>query len=468
MNSRPEEAAALSEVRLMNRLAKAKWRFPHPLVLLAGGIVVAAALSYVLPAGQYDRRKDAATGREVVIPASYHHVDAHPVGGFEALVAIPKGMGDAREIIFFIFLIGGAFSVVDKTGALRQGVSWLAGRLQRQESLVIPVSCVMFAGGGTLDGMWEEIIALIPVLLVLTRRLGYSPLTAVAMSLGAAGVGGAFSPINPFNVGIGQKLSEIPILSGALFRTAVLIPALGIWTWGTIRHATRTRVAVDAATLAKSGSLDARHLMTLGVVIGTFAALIVGVIRYQWGFDQMSGLFAFMGVTAGLVGGLGVRGTAEAYVLGFQSMAYAALLVGFARAIYFVLDQGRIVDTIIHALVTPLTQCPGSLYALGMLTVQAMVAVPVPSCSGQAVLTLPILVPLSDLLGVSRQVTVLAYQYGAGLCGQLTPTGGALLAILAVAGVSYEEWLKFAAPLCIVLYVLCVAALGLAIVIGLT
>lgn len=452
----------------MNRLTMARWRFPHPVVLLAGGIVLAAALSHVLPAGQYERRKDGATGREVVIPASYHHVEAHPVGGFQALVAIPKGMGDAREVIFFVFLIGGAFSIVDKTGALRQGVNWLAQRLQRRKSMVIPVSCVVFACGGALNGMWEEILALIPVLLVLTRRLGYRPLTAVAMSLGAAGVGGAFSPINPFNVGIGQKLAEIPILSGALFRTAVLIPALGIWTWGTIRHATHTRVAVDPATFAESGSLDARHLMTLLVVIGTFAALILGVLRYQWGFDQMSGLFVLMGVAAGFVGGLGVRGTAEAYVEGFQSMAYAALLVGFARAIYLVLDQGRIVDTMIHALVAPLAQCPGGLYALGMLAVQAVIQVPVPSSSGQAVLTLPILVPLSDLLGVSRQITVLAYQYGSGLCGQLTPTGGALLAILATAGVHYEEWLKFAGPLCLALYALSAAALGIAVATGLT
>ncbi len=456
----------------MNMLTITKWRFPHPLVLLAGGIVLAAALSYVLPAGQYERRTDEACGREVVIPASYHHVDARPVSAFQALVDIPKAMGDADartpQIIFFIFLIGGAFSVVDKTGALREGVNWLAGRLESRESFVIPVSCVAFAFGGALDGMWEEIIALIPVLLILTRRLGYRPLTAVAMSLGAAGVGAAFSPINPFNVGIGQKLAELPILSGAFFRTAVLIPALGIWTWGTIRHATRTRVAVERENSGASGSLDARYLLTLLIVIGTFAVLVLGVLRYQWDFDQMSGLFIVMGVTGGLVGGLGVRGTAQAYVEGFQSMAYPALLVGFARAIYLVLYQGRILDTLIHALVTPLTQCPGSLYALGMLGVQAVVAVPVPSCSGQAVLTLPILVPLSDLLGISRQVTVLAYQYGAGLCGQITPTGGALLAILAAAGVRYEEWLKFTVPLCLVLFALAAAAVGLAILIGLT
>ena len=168
----------------------------------------------------------------------------------------------------------------------------------------------------------------------------------------------------------------------------------------------------------------------------------------------MSALFFLMGVAAGLIGGLRLAGTAEAFVEGFKSMAYAALLIGFARAIYVVLDQGRIVDTIVYTLFAPIALLPVDLSALGMMVVQAVVHFPVPSVSGQAVLTLPVLVPLSDLLGLSRQVTVLAYQYGAGLCALLTPTNGALMAILATAGVRYEQWLKFALPLVLALFVL--------------
>ena len=182
-----------------------RWRFPHPLTLLVGCTLLAAAASYVVPAGEFDRRDDPATGRRVAVAGTYHRVPPHPVGPFAAVIAIPRGMADAGAVIFFVFLVGGAFAVVDQTGALRWGVDRLARGLARRETLVIPISCLAFAAGGALEHMSEEIIALIPVMLVLTRSLGMDALTAVAMSLGAASVGAAFSPIDPFLVGIAQK-----------------------------------------------------------------------------------------------------------------------------------------------------------------------------------------------------------------------------------------------------------------------
>src|SRR5207247_453038 len=171
-----------------------------------------------LPPAWYDRRDDPVTGRKVVAAGTYHAVAARPVGPFQALVAIPRGMADAAAVIFFVFLIGGAFTVVDETGALRQGVDWLVRRFGHSEALVVPAASLAFALGGVLDNMKEEIIALVPVMLLLARRLGYRPVVAVAMSLGAAAVGAAFSPINPFQVGIGQQLAQLPLLSGWLFR----------------------------------------------------------------------------------------------------------------------------------------------------------------------------------------------------------------------------------------------------------
>jgi uncharacterized ion transporter superfamily protein YfcC len=443
-------------------------RFPHPLTLLVGCILLAAALSYVLPAGQYDRREDPATGRQVVIAGTYHRVAPAPVGPFQALVAIPKGMADAASVIFLVFLIGGAFTVVDCTGALRHGVSWLVRRLPQREALVIPITCLVFAAAGALENMQEEIIALIPVLLLLTRRLGFDALTAVAMSFGAAAVGAAFSPINPFQVGIAQKLAQLPLLSGSLFRLAFLALALGLWIWGTLRHALRTRAVRQPEELDQAGPAGRRQGLVLALVIITFAGLVFGIMRLGWGFDEMAALFFAMGVVAGLIGGLGITGTAGAFIEGFKSMAFAALLIGFARAIYTVLTEGQIVDTIVQALFAPIAELPVALSALGMMVVQTVIHLPVPSVSGQAVLTMPILVPLSDLLGLSRQVTVLAYQYGAGLCDLLTPTNGALMAILAAAEVRYEQWLKFIAPLYLGLAALGLLAIAIGISIGLT
>ena len=195
---------------------------------------------------------------------------------------------------------------------------------------------------------------------------------------------------------------------------------------------------------------------------------VVGVLRWEWDFDQMSALFFAMGVAAGLIGKLGLEGTAEAYVDGFRSMAYAALIIGFARAIYVVMDQGHIVDTIVRALFAPVAELPVTLTAFGMMVAHALLHVPVPSTSGQAVLTMPLLVPLSDLLGLSRQVTVLAYQFGVGLVDLVNPTNGALLAMVAAVGVRLEEWWKFALPIMLLLAALAAAALAAAVAIGLT
>ena len=198
----------------------------------------------------------------------------------------------------------------------------------------------------------------------------------------------------------------------------------------------------------------------------TFVVFIYGVMRLGWDFDQMSALFFAMGLVAGLIGGLGAGGTARAFVTGFTSMAYAAMLIGFARAIFVVLDHGRIIDTIVNALVTPLQSLPVALSALGMLLVQAAVHGPVPSVSGQAVLTLPVLVPMSDLIGLSRQVVVLAFQYGAGLTELVTPTNGALMAVTAAAGVKYGDWLTFVVPIFAALLGLAALAIVVAIAMG--
>jgi uncharacterized ion transporter superfamily protein YfcC len=222
-------------------------RFPHPLVLLSGAVFLAAAASWVLPAGSYERTLDEATGRTVVVSGTFHSVEAAPVGPFDALVAMPRGMIHAAEIIFLVFLIGGAFTVVDSSGVLRRGVGWLVNRLGNRTILVIPIVALLFATGGALENMQEEIIALIPVLLVLTSRLGYRPMVAVAMSLGAAVVGSAFSPINPFQVGIAQKLAELPLLSGGGFRMVFLGLALTLWISFVMRMARATATEVVAS-----------------------------------------------------------------------------------------------------------------------------------------------------------------------------------------------------------------------------
>jgi len=434
----------------------------HPLALLVACVIVAAALTYVVPAGQYERREDPNIGRTVVVAGTYHRVAQSPVGPFEAVVAVPKGIVDAAGVLALVFMAGAAISVVDKTGALRGGVAWLAAKLGRRETLIIPIACAVFAFGGAAEGMWEEFVALTPVLLVLARGVGFDGLTAVAMGMGAAGIGSTFSPMNPFGVGIAQRFAELPILSGWEFRVAVLVPAVAMWAWATMRHARRTRTAAETTSGVPVEAFTRRHGLVLLATVAAFATFIYGIIQFGWGFEEMAAVFLVLGVLAGVIGGLSLAGTFQALSDGFAAMSFAAILIGVARGVFVVLDEGKIVDTIINALVTPLARLPLTLYAVGISVVQTILAVPVPSSSGRVTLTMPILVPLSDLLGLSRQVTVTATQFGPGVLNQFLPTDGALMAVLAIAGVRFEQWLKFCLPICAILFAYALAAVAAA------
>ena len=452
-------------------------RFPHPFVILVAATLLAAALTWVLPAGEFDRRDDPATERKVVVAGTFHPVSPHPAGLVATVAAIPRGIVRAADVVAFVFLVGGAFSVVDATGALRRVVDALAARLGNRRGLVVPLLCGVFALGGALENLQEEIIALVPVLLLLCRRLGFDPLVAVAGSIGAASVGSAFSPVNPFQAVLAQRLAGLPPLSAWPVRVALGLVALAVWTWATWR-ARGGGVGQAAGSVSEelpaedpASPLPPRPPVRVPAVLAlvglAFAAFVWGVVRLKWGFEEMAVPFFLMGVLAGLVGGLGPGGTAEAFLRGFRDMSFAALLIGFARGILVVLEDGHVVDTLVAGLFAPLQGLPVGWAAAGMVGAQTVLHFAVASVGGQAALTMPILVPLADLLGLSRQAVVLAYQTGAGLCELLIPTNGALMAILGAAGVPYGRWLRFVLPVYAALLALGLAATVLAAVTGL-
>jgi uncharacterized ion transporter superfamily protein YfcC len=445
-----------------------RFAFPHPLVLLLACVAFAASLTWVVPAGVYDRVDDPASGRAVVVPGTFHSVDAAPVGLFQTLVAVPKGLIDAASVIFLIFLSGGAFTVVDRTGALRRLVDALARRLKDRGVLVIPVVGLAFAAGGALMQMSEELVAFAPLLLLICASLGLPPLMAVAMSLGTAAIAAAFSPVDPFMVTIAQKVAQVPVGSGWEFRTVILAIATGYWLWSITRYAARhlNPPAVTVVADERDQRLTTRHVLVIAVIALTFLFFVIGAQQWAWDFDQLATLFLIMGMAAGAIGGLGFSGTADAMVAGARDMTFSVLLVGVARSIFVVLDEGRIVDTLVHAIVTPIEGLPVTLSALAMFFAQALIHIPVPSTSGQAVLTMPILAPVSDLIGLSRQVTVLAYQLGNGTFDLLFPTNGPLLALLAIAGVRFDDWFKWALPRCLILAAFGCLALIVAVAIG--
>ena len=429
-------------------------RLPHPLVLLLGGVAIAALLTWVLPAGQYQRQKDPSTGREIVVQGTYTQTAPSPVGPAQAVMAVPKGMVAGAEIIFLVIIVGGAFALLDTTGALGRLVSSLTQRAQRPRLIVIAVS-LTFGLFGALENLHEEIIALVPALLVLSTRLGFGAVTAVAMSLGAATIGSAFGPTNPFQSGIALRIAQMPALSQGALRFSLLGAAMAVWIAYTLLMTRRDDVKPEVSDNTEPATR--RDFVLLAIAVVPFIPYVYGVLEFDWGFNELTALFIVAGFAIGIISGLSLSGSAAAFIKGMETMLAASLYIGVARAISVVLTEGRVIDTIVNGLAAPLSYASGPSAALLMIPVQAVLHVAVPSVSGQAVLTMPIMAPLSDLLGISRDAVVLAYQTGTGLSDMLIPTSGTLLAILASSHMTFGRWVRFAAP-----GVLLVAIVGVA------
>ena len=445
-------------------------RLPHPLVLLGLAVFLAAGLTWVLPAGEFQRQNDSVTGRTIVVPGTYHEVPASPVGPFAAAVAIPRGFVEAADVIGVVVFVGGAWVLVDKLGTLPAAVDALAALFAGNGIWMIPIVALFFATMGALENMQEEIIPMVPALVALAAAVGFDPLVAIAMSAGAAMVGSAFGPANPFQAGIAMKIAQLPPLSDGGLRFAMLVAGFVVWVGWTMLYARGSRAeparpALGSRLTARDGptpraqGLSRTHVLVLMCVLLPMAFYVYGALKLDWGFNELAGAFVIGAIAAGLVGGMGLGGTVTAFVAGMQELLPAALMVGVARSISLVLADGKVVDTILNATVHALSGLSAFSAALLMIPFHALLHVAVPSVSGHAVLTMPLMVPLADVLGLSRQIPVLAYQTGAGLMEMVTPTNGALMAMLVAAGVPYGRWMKFAGAAIAVLVLIGVAGM---------
>lgn len=441
-------------------------KFPNALVIMIGFILFSSILTYIIPQGTYERITNPETNQVKVVEGSYRVIESESISIFDIFMAIPQGIIGRADVITLILLLGGCFYVIDKTGALKEGIVYLTIKLKGFEELSLVLVSLVFAAGGALSGLQEEIIAMTPVMLYFTSRLGYDAFVAVGVSFGSAIIGSSFSPINPFAVVIAQNEAGLPFLSGSGYRLLILFIAFSLWMFMMIRYANKNRVPKLEAAAITEKSLSARSVIILILVALTFAILIYGMLVLDWGFVEMTAEFFVLGIIVGIVGKLGLNGTSEAYINGFKEMTFAAIILGLANSISIILKQGMIIDSIIHGLFTPMQYLPKSLAAVFMMLSQSVLHLPVPSYSGQAILTMPILLPLSDLIGLTRQVCVLAYQYGAVMMDMIVPTNGALMAVIAIAGISFDKWLKFALKPMLIILALCALAIIVAIFIG--
>ncbi len=419
-----------------------KRSFPHPIMIMLLFIALATSLTWLIPAGQYDRVSDDATGREVVVQGSYHTIDNQPVSFFDMLVAVPQGIVSSADVIAFILILGGCFYVIEKTGAFNEALGWLVTKFKNAELALMVFVGIVFAIGGALNGLAEEVIAMMPIILLLTAKTGYTREAAVAISFGSANIGGSFGPSNPFVVLIAQKVAGVEPFSDSLFRIVFTVTALAIWIFFVLKYG-KSKEGSNMDSADSSPELSVRSVVILTLLLVTFGFMIYGAVKLEWDFMQMSAPFFALGIVSGVIGKMGFNGTGEAYTAGFKDMVFACVVVGFARAIFLIMQDGMIVDTLVHALFSPLNGLPQMVTAVGMMASHIIIHIPVPSTSGQAMLTMPLLAPIADLTGMSRQIVVLAYQYGAGLTDLITPTNGTMMAVIAAAGVAYDDWFRF-------------------------
>ncbi|MBP1607245.1 MAG: hypothetical protein H6Q08_2619, partial [Acidobacteria bacterium] len=275
-----------------------KLSLPHPFVLLMGAVGTAVLMTWVVPAGEFQRRQDPATGRQVAIPGTYVRVDPAPVGLVPALTAVPRGIVAGADVIATVLFVGGAFALLESTGALARLVGALVGRTRRPR-VVLAVVSLAFATMGALENMQEEIIALVPVLLMLSRGLGFGPVTALAMSAGAAMVGSAFGPTNPFQAGIARRVAELPPLTQPLLGFSLFVAAVALWIAWTLWN-TASDDAHPHAQAVHPASPSLRDGLLLSIVLAPFVPYVVGVLRFDWGFNELSGLFLVAGFFVGL------------------------------------------------------------------------------------------------------------------------------------------------------------------------
>ncbi len=446
-------------------------RFPDALVLIGGLILLAQAATYVLPAGEFERE-----GRQV-IRGTWRAVEAEPLPLFTFLTAVPAGLADAADIIFFILIVGGVFGVLRATGAVDALIGLAIARLGGSPVLLAGGMVTVFALGSSTVGMAEEYMPFVPLLVTMCLALRMDAVVALGIIYVGAGVGYACAALNPFTVLIAQDIAGVELTSGQAVRWLLLAVCLVVGVGHILRYARRvqadpSRSLVHDVSYAGGFDLpaDVRLTRARAGVVAVFVAGVVlfvyGVGARGWYLTELTAVFLGMAIAAAVIARLAPNRVAAAFHAGAAELVSTAVIVGFARAIQVVLTEGRVIDTIIHGLATPLQALPGQAAAIGMLAVQTLCNLFIPSGSGQAYVTMPIMAPLADLTGLTRQTAVLAYQFGDGFTNMVVPTNALLMGMLALARIPYQRWLRFVGPLLVKLYLVAIAALMLAVRLG--
>jgi len=452
-------------------------RIPHAVTMLFMIIVFVTLLTYIIPAGEFKRVL--IEGRNRVIPGSYSIIPSTPIGFLQMFKAIPLGFKAAIEVMFVVFSGGIMFGVMEETKAIENAVGTFVHTIGREKKyLAVVLMTFIYGALGVFVG-YEHNIALIPIAAVVSLALGGDLVLAAGISVGAVTLGFGLSPINPYTVGIGHKIGELPLFSGALLRSILCFSALSFLAFYNVRYLKRISknpesrlgqgLNEDGIVLSKpltEYSISINNWLVISTFIIGLGAILYGVFNLNWYINEISAIFLMVTIATGIIAGMKGTRISETVLKSVAYVAPGAFMVGFATTIKVLMEMGHISDTISFHLSEVLKTLPLYLSAVGMSISQSIINFFIPSGSGQALATLPVMLPLGEVIGLTRQTTILAFQIGDGISNLINPTLGGLIAMLSMCRVPLDKWLRFIFPVAIIVFLLSAISLIIAVTIG--
>ena len=435
---------------------KKKFVFPNTYVIIILMMIVAVLLTWIIPSGEFERVKDEVSKQSIIIPGTFKYIENNPISLFKIPVYIMKGLAKASDIVFLVIIVGGAFNIIIETGMFQSFAGRLTKVFSNKEVLIIPAFSTIFALACTTIGV-NTFIGFAPIAVIIARSIGYDAIVGVSMVALGGAIGFSTGTFNPFTTGVAQSLAGLPIFSGLGYRFICLVAFLIVTNIYIIWYAKKVKANPESSVVyemeqenkkievseKQHDKIEGKHYLVLLIVIACFVLLVYGSQNWKWKLQENAAMFIWMGVLSGFAYGFGPSKIAEEFTKGARKLVYGALMIGMANGISLILADGKILDTTVQYLGGLLVALPSYLQAAGMFLMQLLINGLITSGSGQAAATMPIMLPVADIIGMTKQTAVLAFNFGDGLSNYILPTSSALMGFIAMVGISYSNWMKF-------------------------
>lgn len=435
---------------------KKKFVFPNTYVIIIMMMALAVLLTWIIPSGEFERVKDEVSKQSIIIPGTFKYIENNPISFLQIPLYIMKGLAKAADIVFLVIVVGGAFNIIIETGMFQSFAAKLTKIFSNKEILIIPAFSTIFALACTTMGV-NTFIGFAPIAVIIARSIGYDAIVGVSMVALGGAIGFSTGTFNPFTTGVAQSLAGLPLFSGLGYRFICLIVFLIVTNIYIIWYARKVKANPEASVVYEMeienkklevsekqyDKIDAKHYLILLIVVACFVLLVYGSQNWKWRLQENAAIFLWMGILSGLAYGFGPSKIAEEFTKGAKKLVYGALMIGMANGISLILADGKILDTTVQYLGGLLVALPSHIQAAGMFLMQLLINGLITSGSGQAAATMPIMLPVADIIGMTKQTAVLAFNFGDGLSNYILPTSSALMGFIAMVGISYSNWMKF-------------------------